>query len=121
LLLGDATGSKIDPVADESVEGEDANPGNCSLGHLRGGEVMGGAPSDPESGAEHDQTNAETDEIFKFSDSVGEMVIGGSSNGADGEKSRKDGEEVGGFLEKITEDGERVGEVCGRTHKNDIE
>jgi DNA-binding transcriptional regulator LsrR (DeoR family) len=49
------------------------------------------------------------------------MVVGGSSNGADGEKSRKDGEEVGGFLEKITEDGERVGEVCGRAHENYIE
>ena len=49
------------------------------------------------------------------------MVIGGSSDGADGEKSGKDGEEVGGFLEKITEDGERVGEVCSRAHKNDIE
>jgi len=121
LLLGDATGAKIDPVADESVEGEDANSGDRSLGHLRGGEVMGGAPSDPKSGAEHDQANAETDEILKFSDSVGEMVIGGSSNGADGEKSRKDGEEVGGFFEKIAEDGQRVGEVCGRSHKNYIE
>ena len=49
------------------------------------------------------------------------MVIGGSSNGADGEKSSKDGEEVGGFLQKIGEDGERVGEVSGRAHKNDIE
>ena len=49
------------------------------------------------------------------------MVIGGSSDGADGEKSGEDGEEVSGFLEKITEDGERVGEVCSRAHKNDIE
>jgi len=119
--LGDATGTKIDPIADESVEGEDANSGNCSLGHLGGGEVMGGAPGDPKSGAEHDEADAEADEIFQFSDSVREMVIGGSSNGADGEKSGKDGEEVGGFLEKIAQDGERVGEVCGRAHKNDIE
>ena len=109
LLLGDATGTKIDPITDESVEGEDANSGNCSLGHLGGGEVMGGAPGDPKSGAEHDEADAEADEIFQFSDSVGEMVIGGSSNGADGEKSGKDREEVGGFLEKIAEDGERVG------------
>ena len=121
LLLGDATGSKIDPVADESVEGEDANPGNCSLGHLGRGEMMGGTPSDPKSGAEHDQANAETDEIFKFSDSVGEMVIGGSSNGSDGEKSGKDREEVGRFLKEIAEDGERVRQVGGRAHKNDIE
>ena len=49
------------------------------------------------------------------------MVIGGSSNSADGEKSGKDGKEIGGFLEKIAEDGERVGEVCGRAHKNNIE
>ena len=49
------------------------------------------------------------------------MVIGGSSNSADGEKSGKDGEEVGGFLEKIAQDGERVREVCGRAHKKDIE
>ena len=84
LLLGYATSTKIDPVTDESVEGEDANSGKRSLGHLRRGEMMGGAPSDPKSGAEHDQTDAETDEIFKFPDSVSEMVIGGSSNGADG-------------------------------------
>ena len=49
------------------------------------------------------------------------MVIGGSSNSADGEKSGKDGKEIGGFLEKIAEDGEGVGEVCGSAHKNDIE
>ena len=48
-------------------------------------------------------------------------MIGGSSNGSDGEKSGKDREEVGGFLEKIAEDGERVGEVCGRAHEKDIE
>jgi hypothetical protein len=119
--LGDATGTKIDPVTDESVEGEDANSGNCSLGHLGGGEVMGGVPCNPKSGAEHDQSDAEADKIFKFSNSVREMVIGGSSNGADGEKSGKNGEEVGRFLEKIGEDGERVGEVSGRAHKKNIE
>ena len=64
LLLGDATGTKIDPVTYESVQGEDANPGNCSLGHLGGSEVMGGVPSNPKSRAEHDQSYAEADEIF---------------------------------------------------------
>jgi hypothetical protein len=121
LLLGDATGSKIDPVADESVEGEDANPGNCSLGHLGRGEMMGGTPSDPKSGAEHDQTDTQADKIFQFPDSVCEMMIGGSSNGSDGEKSGKDREEVSGFLKEIAEDGERVRQVGGRGHKNDIE
>ena len=109
LLLGDATGTKIDPITDESIKGEDANSGNRSLGHLGGGEMMGGVPCDPKSRAKHDQTNAEADEIFQFPNSVGKMVIGGSSNSADGEKSGKDGKEVGGFLEKIAEDGERVG------------
>ena len=46
---------------------------------------MGGVPSNPKSRAEHDQSDAEADEIFQFSYSVREMVIGGSSNGADGE------------------------------------
>ena len=82
---------------------------------------MGGVPCNPKSRAKHDQSDAEADKIFKLSNSVREMVIGRSSNSADGEKSGKDGEEVGGFLEKIAEDGERVGEVCGRAHKNDIE
>jgi hypothetical protein len=49
------------------------------------------------------------------------MVIGGSSNGADGEKSGKNREEVGGFLKKITQDGERVGKVGSCAHENDIE
>jgi len=64
LLLGDATGTKIDPVTDESVEREDTNSGNCSLGHLGGGEVMGGVPSNPKSRAEHDQADAEANKIF---------------------------------------------------------
>ena len=64
LLLGEATGTKIDLVTDESVEGEDANSGNCSLGHLGRGEVMGGVPSNPKSRAEHDEADAEADKIF---------------------------------------------------------
>jgi hypothetical protein len=83
--------------------------------------MMGGTPSDPKSGAEHDQTDTQADKIFQFPDSVREMVIGGSSNGSDGEKSGEDGEEVGGFFEKIAEDGERAGEVGGRAHENYIE
>ena len=82
---------------------------------------MSGVPSDPKCRDEHHQADTEADEIFQLSDSVGESVIGGSADGSNGEKSGKDGEEVGGFLEKIAEDGERVGEVCGRAHKNDIE
>jgi hypothetical protein len=83
--------------------------------------MMGGTPSDPKSGAEHDQTDTQADKIFQFSDSVREMVIGGSSNRTDGEKSGKDREEVGGFLKEIAEDSERVRQVGGRAHKKDIE
>jgi len=121
LLLGDATGTKIDPVADKSVYGEYANSGNRSLGHLGRGEMVGGVPCDPKSRPKHDQTDAEADEIFQLPDSVGEMVIRGSSNGADGKKSGKNREEVGGFLKKITQDGERVGEVGSRAHQEDID
>lgn len=48
-------------------------------------------------------------------------MIGGSSDGTDGEKSGKDREEVGRFLEKIAKDGERVGEVGGSAHQYDIQ
>ena len=121
LLLADAPGAKIDPVADEGVEGKDANSGDRSLGHLRIGEVMGGAPGDPKGRPEHDQADREADEIFQFTDSVGEVVVGGSSNGAYGQKSGKNGEEIGGLLQQIAENREGVGEVGSGAHESDIE
>ena len=119
--MGHATSPKVDPVTDESVECKDADAGNRPLGHSGGGEMVGRVPSDPKCRDEHHEADTEADEIFQLSDSVGESVIGGSSDGTDGEKSGKDREEVGRFLEKIAEDGERVGEVSGCAHENDVQ
>ncbi len=98
--MGHATSPKIDPVTDESVECKDADAGNRPLGHSGGGEMVGRVPSDPKCRDEHHEADTDADEIFQLSDSVGESVIGGSSDGTDGE---------------------RVGEVSGCAHENDVQ
>lgn len=120
LLAGDLAGPKVDAVTDEGVEGKDADARDRALGHLRRGEVMGGSPSDPQGGGEHEKPDGETDEVFQLADSVGKSVVGGASNGANGEEGGEDGEEIGRFLEKIAEKGEGVGEVDGTTHQGNI-
>ena len=120
LLSGDLAGPKVDAVADEGVKGKDANSRDRALGHLGGSEVMGGAPGDPQGGGKQTKANGETHKVFQLTDSVGKPVVGGASNGANGEEGSENGEEIGCFLEKITEKGEGVGEVDGTPHQGNI-
>ena len=81
---------------------------------------MGGSPSDPQGGGKQTKANGETHKVFQLTDSVGESVVRGASNGPNGEEGGENGEQIGRFLEKIAEKGEGVGEVDGTTHQGNI-
>ena len=71
-------------------------------------QLMGGPPSDEESGTEHGHADREAGEIFQFSDPVGELMVGGTTDGADGEDGGQNGEKVGKLLQDIPQNRDRA-------------
>lgn len=71
-------------------------------------QMLGCPPSDKESGSEHGHADRETGEIFQLSDPVGELMVGGATNGADGENGGQNGEKVGKLFQDIPENRDRA-------------
>jgi len=121
LLSGEKTSTEKDSVPDQGIEGENTNSGDGSLGHARVGKMVGGTPGHKHGGYQHQQADRQTDQVFQFTDAVGEAVIRGAAYGANGEESRQDGEEIGEFFQDITHDGYGVGEIGRRAHEGKIQ
>ena len=73
-------GAEPDGVAKDGVKGEEENTRKGALCHAGFVKMVGGLKGYEKSGADHDEAKKKRDKIFKFSNAVGEAVVGRAAN-----------------------------------------
>jgi len=95
-------GAEPDGVAKDGVKGEEENTRKGALCHAGFVKMVGGLKGYEKSGADHDEAKKKRDKIFKFSNAVGEAVVGRTTNGAQSEKGGENAEGISKLFKKIS-------------------